>query len=133
MGKSLDNFKADLSHTGGEFQLLTRLPAARARVRFVGRFEDKEVVWDAELTTLTAYGYSAESATDKLAESGLRPFINIGEKNDDFQSVIVGLPLSEITLPEIRKTMVMMRNYKRLKRGFHEYGEVYETSEQESV
>jgi len=78
------------------------------RVRFEGPFDGRQVRWDATLIS--------------LPPGKQRNYIEIGDETTDGLSLTVGLNVPAIDLPTLRKTIMMIRQYKRLRRGRHEYG-----------
>lgn len=78
------------------------------RVQFSGPFEGRQVRWDATLIS--------------LPQGQQRNYIEIGEERAEGIALTVGLNVPLIDLPTLRKTMMMIRQYKRLSRGRHEYG-----------
>jgi hypothetical protein len=110
-----------LRRTGQAFVLLGELQDQCARVRFSGRFEAAEVVWDCEFVTLRSE-WQRQGAGSRDEVDGLRSFIDIGAPAERGVPVRVGLDVARIDRPAILKMMVMMRNYKRLRRGRHEFG-----------
>ena len=110
-----------LRRTGQAFVLLGELQDQRARVRFSGRFEAAEVVWDCEFVTLRSE-WQRQTRRSREGIDRLRSFIDIGAPAEGGVPVRVGLAVARIDRPAILKMMVMMRNYKRLRRGRHEFG-----------
>lgn len=102
-----DQFLAD---TGQDYILGGSLPDQRAHVRFTGPFHGQLVVWDCEFVTLASAG----------AE---RNFIEIAEAGPHGVPLGVGLDIRCIDRPAIEKMIIMIRNYKNLHYGRHEYGE----------
>lgn len=78
------------------------------RLRFSGPFEGVQARWDA--TFRTAQGDDESNA------------IEIGEEGRRGRALTVTLALPRFDLPAIRKTIIMIRQYKRLRRGRHEFG-----------
>jgi len=113
-----------LRRTGQAFLLLGELRDQRARVRFSGHFEAAEVVWDCEFVTLQSEQRRQVRRACRELES-LRSFIDIGAPAESGVPVRVCLDVARIDRPAILKMMVMMRNYKRLRRGRHEFGAPY--------
>lgn len=89
------------------------LGGTRLKLCFTGPFEGKTVTWDATFTALSA---NEESPAPQ------RNFIEIGDKSEKGITLKVGLNVSCIDAPTVRKAMMMIRQYKRLARGRHEYG-----------
>lgn len=96
-----------------EAELLGPLGESTLQLRFHGPFEGRSVTWDATFCTLTAC---------QLAHHPQQNFIEIGEEHAQGMSLTVGLNVSAIDAPTVRKTMMMIRQYKRLARGRHEFG-----------
>jgi hypothetical protein len=94
-----------------EAELLDPPGGSRLRLRFGGPFEGRNVTWEAILIALAADGRSVQ-----------RNFIDIGEAGENGIPLTVGLNVRSIDLPTVRKAMMMIRQYKRLRRGRHEYG-----------
>jgi len=102
--------------------LLIEQAEGRAELRFTGPFEGRNVVWRCEFITLTAELHRLAQEVAPAPES-LRNFIEIGEPSSDGVPIRVGLALSCIDAAAIDKMMLMIRRYKNLRRGRHEYGE----------
>jgi len=92
-----------------DFELLEPPGGQRLRCRFEGKFEGGPVVWDATLMTL------------REAQSQ-RNFIEIGELGSAGRHIDIALDLATIDIPALRKTIIMIRNYKCLHRGRHLFG-----------
>lgn len=101
-----------------EAELLGPAGGASLRLRFSGSFEGRSVIWDATFTTLA--GLQAGNSEGRP----LRRFIEIGEENAHGIPLNVGLDVPCIDIPTVRKAITMIRQYKRLARGRHEYGPV---------
>lgn len=78
-----------------------------ARIRFTGPFEGREVTWDATVLSL----------------AGCAPgqFIEVGAPTPYGLALTVGLKVAVIDEPTLCKTVVMIRRYKGLKRGRHDF------------
>lgn len=92
------------------FQCLDRLPGQRVRVRFAGHLLGAPVHWDATLLALPASGLPA------------RRFIEVGETSPTGTTLTVGLDVPCIDAPTVLKTIIMIRGWKNLRPGRHEYG-----------
>lgn len=88
----------------------------RLCLRFAGRFEGEEVLWDACLMTRAEWQHLHPE------ERGIRNFIEIGDMGGDGHRLRVVLDVERIDLPTVRKAMLMIRQYKRLRRGRHDFG-----------
>ena len=103
-------FDQYLAETGQDYILGGPLHEQRAHVRFTGPFHGQMVVWDCEFVTLASIG----------AE---RNFIEIAEAGPQGMSLRVGLDIARVDASAIDKMIIMIRNYKNLHYGRHEYGE----------
>lgn len=110
MKDALAAFRAELAARGGDYLCGDVLGGRSARLRFIGRFEGEEVVWDAELVAL--------AATEKAPVQ----YLDIGEAGPRGRALHIGLAVPSIDRGTLLKTIIMVRNYKRLRRGRHEFG-----------
>jgi hypothetical protein len=99
-----------------EAQLLDKPGGTQLRLRFRGPFEGNEVTWNARLITLDTWQKMHPDTSIR------QNFIDIGEKTAEGIAITVGLQVECIDLPTVRKTMMMVRQYKRLRPGCHLYG-----------
>ena len=111
-------FDQYLADTGQDFILGGPLHEHRAHVRFTGPFHGQLVVWDCEFVTRA--GFDGGQAT---GAAGTRNFIDIAEPGPQGVPLKVGLDIERIDRPAIEKMIIMIRNYKNLHYGRHEYGE----------
>jgi len=119
----VDALKSQLQKQGCDYICHTRLPDTTASVLFLGQFQGHTVVWNMTLAALAHYRLVA---ADVIATTESRrvicPFIDIKEKADGEYQLNVGLDLPIIGEPVIKKTIIMIRNYKRLAIGRLEFG-----------
>lgn len=94
------------------YTVIEPLRRDRARIRFTGPFEGREVTWDAEIIALGA---------DAMAPTA--PYLDIGSLGDHGRTLRVGLAVAALDPPTLAKTVIMIRNYKRLRRGHMHFGE----------
>lgn len=115
-----EQFQASLAQSGSDY-LLTEIAAdgQSARFRFTGRFHNRLVVWDCTLRTL-------ESALtlSRVKPGRARCYIEIGEAGRQGMPLEVGLDIARIDTPAILKTIIMIRQYRHLRAGRHEFGGV---------
>lgn len=90
-----------------------------AQIRFTGPFEGRPTLWDATVMTLAHY---RKIAGDPNPGTPLRQFIEVGPQQGQLRRLVIGLNVAEIDAAVLLKTIIMVRNYKRLHRGRHEYG-----------
>ncbi len=115
----IDSFKQKLANSSHDFECLTPLDGGYVRFRFSGEFMAESIIWDAHLYTLAYYLY--EVAHLSQSDASIRPFVHVGDMDKTMRKMEVGLNLPFIDEPAIVK--VMVRQYKRLVIGRHEYGE----------
>jgi hypothetical protein len=113
-------FEQQLASRRQAYELLTPLDRAHCRFRFSGPFQGGQIIWDAYLQTLAYY----VSTHDKDSR-GVRQFIEVGEAGEYGRVIHIGLYLPVVDHPSILKTLVMIRQYKRLAPGRREFGEIH--------
>ena len=106
----VESFKIRLNKQGLDFICDTPLPAKSASISFIGPFEGVNVVWNMTLT---------------VTKNGEKPYIEIQQGTNGLYPVSVGLNLLALEAPVIKKTIIMIRNYKRLKVGRIEFGSMH--------
>lgn len=109
---AVEQLRQQLAQLGRDFLCETTLPAPVVKLRLIGPFQGNEVVWELTLTTL------AEMRRHQPVPC---PFIDIAPGNAGVHAVSVGLELPQIDYPAILKSLVMLRKYKRLAIGRHEF------------
>lgn len=108
MSDSVSALRASLA--GADYLCESPFGGTCLRVRFIGHFERQEVVWDAELQALAA------------TKAETRQFIEIGTPGARGIPITIGLGVTYIDRPTLLKTLIMVRSYKRLRVGRHEFG-----------
>ena len=104
---------------------LLSLTDSSAECIFEGRFDGADVIWQCELHTLA-------SLAQRSHQSSQRQFIEIQSQPVSQQQgkpvlpITIGLNVPKLDAAVIEKTTIMIRNYKRLQTGRHEYGERFE-------
>lgn len=119
-------FRAELQRQGKDFICQTTLPALSATITFVGAFQGQAVIWQMTLATLSQWqkkGSEDNSATENAIFN--HPFIEIAKSEEGIFNIQVGLDLTVIDEPVIKKTIIMIRNYKRLEIGRSGFGSMY--------
>lgn len=97
---------------------LDPLGGQRLRVRFGGKLQGQAVTWDATLIALTA-------GAPEPGGQPLRAFLEVGAPGPGGRRLTVGLLVPVIDAPVLRKTLIMVRQYKALRPGRHAFGPVY--------
>lgn len=101
-------YPRDIEQHGIRYTLLEPLRPERARFSFSGPFENREIRWDATLVAPTS-GHS---------------YMEIGAETTGGRGVLVGLAIPAIDAAVVLRTIIMIRQYKRLRPGRHEFGDV---------
>lgn len=79
-------------------------------VVFTGQFESRPVTWRATIRCL------AEDIDEQPKQ-----FIDIRVNDPSRPEVTIGLPLKTINEPDVLKSIMMIRQYRNLRRGRHEF------------
>ena len=104
--------------------------ADHVHVRFTGPFLGRQVTWDASIATLE-HEYRARQFSRPPGDAvELRQFIEVGDEDNGMRTLRIGLNVAQIDEPVIRKTIIMVRQYRRLREGRHEYGEPWRPAQQ---
>jgi hypothetical protein len=111
--------------TGGDYIELAPAQDGEVRIRFSGPFQGRPVVWDASIVTLEREYRLGQAANPAARSTGLRPFIEVGPDRNGIRTIRIGLDVARIDEPVILKSIIMIRQYKRLHEGRHEHGEVW--------
>ncbi len=115
-----EEFAAACLTKGKPYELFSTGCEQYAHFRFGGEFLQQPVIWDAHLYTL-AYYFNEVVETCQPPQA--RQFIEVGELSSSGRVIRIALNLPVINEPAIIKTMIMIRQYKRLASGHYEYGE----------
>lgn len=115
---------AYLTSAGLAYHALSPLGGASAQVRFPGVFQGRAVAWNAEIVTLAAYDREQRRrAPTPSPVRTWRQFIEIGAQAEPGVPLRVGLAVPLIDTATVLRTIIMIRNYKRLRPGRHEFGD----------
>lgn len=99
------------------YTLIQQFNTQHAHIQFKGPFQGQIVTWDTHLFTVDYY------AKQQNLDSGeLKQFIEIEALEFIDMKLTVALKVSAINNATIEKTMIMIRQYKKLSVGRHEYG-----------
>lgn len=115
-------FKQQLAKTGKNYLALSPIPALKVQLRFTGKLNEQEVLWDATLQTLASYLAENPQAKPSGKTFKARSFMQVEPPQDNVSALKVVLAVPLIDEPTINKTIIMIRCYKRLKVGYHEFG-----------
>jgi len=106
-----------------DYELVNRESDACVNICFIGSFNNRQVIWNAKIQTLkNKFSKSLPDLEAGVDEHPLRQSIDISENNEHY-AINVALNLRQIDEAAIKRTIIMVRKYKRLHSGCHEYGE----------
>ncbi len=108
----------------GDYQILSVLNGQMAQLTFRGGLDGREVRWNCEFVTLKKEYKRLCGSSSTGSHPSIRCFIEI-DAVEVPASIRVGLNLPLINAPAIEKMILMVRNYKHLRPGRHEFGEFY--------
>lgn len=97
---------------GPEYELLSPADRQRVRLKFSGRRMDPEFRWNATFIALQDGNHQ-----------GKRSWIEIGDTCNGMTDLSVGINVAVLNKSTILKTITMIRNYKKLHPGRHEFGD----------
>lgn len=110
-----------------DYQLLQPIHPQLARFCFHATFLQRPIEWQAELITLQHY-YTL-CVMEGIYTAGervkLQQFIEIEDTQMVPRPVRIALAIPQINQASLLKTIIMLRNYKRLQTGRHAYGESF--------
>ncbi|VAW99070.1 hypothetical protein MNBD_GAMMA21-2853 [hydrothermal vent metagenome] len=119
---TIDDFKHELSVLNVDFAQLSPFNQDYQHIRFIGPFAEQDIVWDAHIYSLS---YFVHSLNKPLPNCGnVRAFLDVGEENELGRKIEIGLHLPYLDVPSLKKTIIMVRQYKRLTLGRYEFGEI---------
>jgi len=111
---SIDDFRLELSMQNKAFLLFTDLPAEKVFLQFEGKLENIPVVWNACIRTVEEYSREHPVSDDP------HQFIDIKVENEVY-NLEIALNIKQINQAVIEGTIIMIRKYKNLRPGCHEY------------
>jgi len=105
---------------GIHFNLLTPRESSLAHFAFSGIFQDRQIVWDCTLLTLARFHVQQPESAQPVTRTA---FLDIGGETAHGRAICVALDIPCIDEPAILRTIIMIRNYRRLRPGSHAFGE----------
>jgi hypothetical protein len=115
---SIEDFRNTLAERGTDYILVSQSGSDRAHIRFLGVFENSPVIWDATIRAL-AHGRPGNACVKTDAQ---RQYLEIAPHGFPLRGIAVGLNIATIDHAALLKTIIMIRKYKRLHSGRHEFG-----------
>ena len=99
------------------YKLIQQTDSQLAHLQFEGPFQGQTVTWDTHFFTLQGYQSQHQHKT-----SCDKQFIDIEPIDDKSLKLTIALKIPEINHQNIQKMMIMVKQYKNLSLGRHEYG-----------
>ncbi len=99
------------------YTLIQQFNAQFAHVKFNGFFQGEAVTWDTHFFTLQGY-----VVQENIKDTKLKQFIDIQAAESGIMKLTIALNIKEINKPSIQKMIIMIKQYKNLSPGRHEYG-----------
>lgn len=99
------------------YTLIQQYNNQHIHLKFDGLFQDKTVTWDTHFFTLD--GYNAEK---DIQNTKVKQFIDIQPIESNTMQLTIALKITDITPSNIQKMIIMIKQYKNLSLGRHEYG-----------
>jgi hypothetical protein len=127
MLNSVAELKQKLQQSGKSYINLDTLGGPMVRIQFLGTFQGREVAWNATLETLSHryLTWLREQQNHSEKSQQIQQFIDVGRETKNGIELTVALPVDIINEPAVLKTIVMIRNYRRLKQGRYAFGPYY--------
>lgn len=90
-----------------------------SHIEFNGQFQGKDVLWDTHFYSIK--GYCSEK---NIHETNMKQFIDIQQPESDNSrlQLTIALNINKVNHQNIQKMMIMIKQYKNLSLGRHEYG-----------
>jgi|GEM_PF-638199 len=119
----IHSFRQRLNAEAKAYILHTELPSAVVELAFEGQLEGRPVVWNACICSIRA---GAEGSV----EADPKQFIDIHRQGPVY-FLRVGLHIEQIDRAAVERTIIMIRKYRNLQLGRHEYGRLSKFSQPE--
>lgn len=99
------------------YTLIQKFNTQHSHIKFNGTFQGKTVTWNTHFFTLEGY-----NAKVNIEDTNMKQFIDINHLEESNMELTVVLNIAEVSPPNIQKMIIMIRQYKNLSLGRHEYG-----------
>lgn len=99
------------------YTIINQFNTQHARIEFIGPFKGETVTWDTDFFTLEGF-----LAKENIKDTNLKQFIDIKPVRSGVMKLTVVQKINEVNNPNIQKMMIMIKQYKELSPGRHEYG-----------
>lgn len=112
---SIDELRHELGKQKKMYLLFSELPADKVYLQFEGKLSAEPRVWNACIRTMKEYSRTHRVGSDP------GQFIDIQIKNACYL-IEIALNIEQIDRAAVESTIIMIRKYKRLQPGRHQYG-----------
>lgn len=112
---NIEKFRQMLDQQKKSYLLDSSLPASQVSLQFEGPFDNKNIVWQASIMTMQEYAKTSKVSNDPAQ------IIDIAIIDGVYHLKIV-LNVKQIDRVVIEGSIIMIRKYKRLRLGRHQYG-----------
>lgn len=99
------------------YTLIQQYNDQHIHLKFDGPFQDKIVTWDTHFFTLENY-----NAENGVQDADTKQFIDIESIESNSMRLTIALKIPDISHSNIQKMIIMIKQYKNLSIGRHEYG-----------
>ena len=123
--QAVKQFEEILKASNRDFLIINSEDDQACEIKFIGPFNGAPVIWLANIQTLKHYASKLREASKESGMVKMQQFLEI-EPNQELFRIDVGLNIDKIDEAAIKRTIIMVRKYKRLHIGRHEYGEFVE-------
>jgi len=119
--RSVEEFRRLIPARGQDF-IYSREPSDDCvGIRFIGTFRGSELIWDTIIMTLAYYNAQLKPDNSPVQH---RQIIDIARSGSHLRRIDIGLDVEAIDTATLLKTIVMVRKYRRLRIGRHQFGGV---------
>ena len=123
--QAVKQFEESLKASNSDFVITNSDDDQACEIKFIGTFNGSSVIWQANIQTLKHYVGRLREENKEAGVIKMQQFLEIEPKKEFFR-IEVGLNLDKIDEAAIKRAIIMIRKYKRLHIGRHEYGEFVE-------
>jgi len=116
--QQIEELNSRLTVSGQSYRVIERKNAAQVSVEYVGEFQQKTVIWQVDIGSIPVM------LQERQVQDGRRQYIDIQQLDECHFQANVALNRNSIRDADILATMIMIRKYKRLSLGRHEYGDL---------
>lgn len=97
-------------------------------ITFNGNLSGKAIMWEADIYTAREYHKATHNIKSEFPVT-IRQIIDISELKDHKAKLLLTLHVKKVDVPTIKKSIIMIQQYKKLSPGRHEHGDAVTYSE----